>query len=123
MEKKTYMRAGRLAAAAALLLGTICAAPAQEPRKPASGGADAVFSEPSPLEPRAALAAQSRLALGLVGRVARGDRPPDNVVVSPASLAAVLALLDLGAEERMRRAIHRTLGFERGEARTAATDL
>jgi serpin B len=76
-----------------------------------------------PLAPAAALAAQSRLAIGLVSRIARVDAAADNIVVSPASLAAVLSLLDLGAEERMRRALHRTVGFDRRAARNAAADL
>ena len=117
------MHARILVAAALLLIGSTLAAPAQEVQKPARSAADAPFSEAAPLEPNVALAAQSRLASGLIRRLARGERAPENIVISPASLAAVLALIDLGAEEPMRRALHRTLGFAPGRARNAAADL
>lgn len=42
-----------------------------------------------------------------------------NVVVSPASLAAILSLVDIGASPAMHRAVHRALGFKR----TAESDL
>jgi serine protease inhibitor len=45
------------------------------------------------------------------------------VVVSPASLAAILSLADLGASPAMHRAIHRALGFRRTARRKAESDL
>ena len=56
--------------------------------------------------------AQTRLAYGLIERLDKDRKPDDNIVVSPASLALVLALVDLGADDKLRVAIHNTLGFD-----------
>jgi serine protease inhibitor len=64
------------------------------------------------------LLAQSRLGASLLQRLA--ETPRDNVVISPASLAAVLALLDLGADPSMHEALQRILGFERMESPRAS---
>jgi serpin B len=58
----------------------------------------------------------------LLGKLA-GKKPEQaNVMVSPASLAIVFSLLDLGASDPMRRAIAQTLGF--GDVKeTAKRDL
>lgn len=57
--------------------------------------------------------AQARLSLDLIDRLAkvRKSGGVENVVVSPASLAAVFALLDQGADKPMRAAMLSTLGF------------
>ena len=68
------------------------------------------------------LAAQLRLGELLIrylaGQKDTGTRESAgaNVVVSPASLAAILSFVDLGGSNRMHAAIHRALGF-RTEAR------
>jgi serine protease inhibitor len=77
----------------------------------------------SPLESGYALAAQVRLASGLLRRLEQTKGHAENIVVSPASLAAVLSVLDLGADDRMRKALHRTLGFDRRSVGGAAVDL
>jgi serpin B len=46
-----------------------------------------------------------------------------NVVVSPASVAAILSLLDLGGSAEMHQAIHRTIGFKKAARRKAEKDL
>ena len=63
--------------------------------------------------------AQSKLAYALIEQLDKNKKPGDNVVVSPASLALVLALVDLGADEKLRVAIHRTLGFDPGTGASA----
>lgn len=55
------------------------------------------------------IAAQMKLGAALVRLLSKTRH--ENIVVSPASLAAVLSFVDLGANEQMRRAICRTLGF------------
>ena len=56
-------------------------------------------------------AAQSRLAFNLLEKVARGDG--EAATVSPASLAAALELLSIGADQPMKAAIARVLGFDK----------
>jgi serine protease inhibitor len=114
----------RIGLATLLLSAGLLASPAlaTQTQKPGAGSDPALAIEAvSPLEPRAVLAAQAKLAFGLVGRLEQD--PGENIVVSPASLAAVLALLELGADRRMRRALHRTLGFDRRAAPAAAAEL
>ena len=69
------------------------------------------------------LAAQSRLSLQLIQQLSNERGVGNNLVVSPASLAAVLALLDIGADAPMRAALYKTLGFETDHPNAAATDL
>jgi serpin B len=75
------------------------------------------------------LTAQMRLGELLIRYLAShrpaGDRDGTNtnVVVSPASLAAILSLVDLGADPTMHSAIHRALGFRRGVRRKVDDDL
>jgi serpin B len=64
-----------------------------------------------PIDAAALSAAQSRLGGSLIGKLAAKKGPQANVVVSPASVALVFSLLDLGANDQMRGAIHQTLGF------------
>ena len=61
---------------------------------------------------QALVGAQLRLGKNLVERLssARKSEQP-NVIVSPASLAMVFSMLDMGADEQMRAAIRKTLGF------------
>ncbi|CAN7725090.1 serpin family protein [Bradyrhizobium sp. LjRoot220] len=68
----------------------------------------------------ALLGAQLRLGHNLVDKLASGRKAEQpNVIVSPASLAMVFAVLDMGADEQMRAAIRKTLGFRvaRGAAK------
>jgi len=77
------------------------------------------------------LASQMRLGELLIRYLARHRRADSaqgsnlgaNVVVSPASLAAILSLVDLGGSGAMHAAIHRTLGFKRTARRKAEKDL
>jgi serpin B len=73
------------------------------------------------------LASQMRLGELLIRYLAR-HRSADsdngvNVVVSPASLAAILSLIDLGGSGAMHAAIHRALGYRRTARRKAEDDL
>ncbi len=54
--------------------------------------------------------AQARLAAALIGRLAKSGRP-DNIVVSPASLAGAFGTLSLGADAAMEKAMASSLGF------------
>jgi serpin B len=94
------------AAAAALLCGSAVALGAME-----RSGEDRV------------LAAQSRLTLQLIRQLANERGVGNNLVVSPASLAAVLSLLDVGADAPMRAALYKTLGFDAEHPNAAAADL
>ena len=69
------------------------------------------------------LSAQLRLGDLLIRYLAGGkDGAPkesiSNVVISPASLAAVLSFVDLGGSNKMHAAIHRALGFKLAERRS-----
>jgi len=93
-------------AAAALLCGSAIALGAAEHSE-----SDRVF------------AAQSRLSLQLIRQLAKERGAGNNLVVSPASLAAVLSLLDVGADAPMRAALYKTLGFDADHPNAAAADL
>ncbi|MGH6824631.1 serpin family protein [Methyloceanibacter sp.] len=67
--------------------------------------------------------AQTKLALKLMQGLASGADKPVNVLVSPASLAAVLAYLDLVADGKMDAAIAKTLGIKAGNATKAMNAL
>jgi serpin B len=56
------------------------------------------------------LAAQVRLSTSLVERLQ--TRPGETAVVSPAGVAAAMALLDLGTDDTFRATSHRVLGFD-----------
>jgi len=65
-----------------------------------------------PLSKERVLGAQSRLSEHLITALEHHPkRKSNNVIVSPASLASILALLDIGADTKMRGAIFETLGF------------
>lgn len=68
------------------------------------------------------LAAQARLNASLVGHLQGKRRQGDNIVVSPASLSAILAVLAQGADAPMQAAIHKCLGIG-GGANAASGDL
>jgi serine protease inhibitor len=69
-------------------------------------------------------AAQSRLGESLIRILAaRGKAAGGNLIVSPASLAAILGFVDLGADRPLHSAIHRTLGFKRVTRRQVDDDL
>jgi serine protease inhibitor len=95
---------------------------AEDPGDAKSAAPAAEVAVGAPIDPKAMLDAQLRLGSRLVGKLTSAKPPQANVVVSPASLAIVFSLLDMGASEQMRLAIHRTLGF--GDAReTARRDI
>jgi len=90
--------------------------------------ADVLFSEAdSVVRGDGPLASQMRLGELLIRYLAR-HRKADaadgaNVVVSPASLAAILSLVDLGGSGAMHAGIHRALGYRRTTRRKAEDDL
>ena len=65
------------------------------------------------------LSAQIRLSTTLVERLQ--TRPGETAVVSPAGVAAAMALLDLGTDDRFRNTAQRVLGFD--NATDAASDF
>jgi serine protease inhibitor len=73
------------------------------------------------LAPDLVLPSQLRLGHHLVGHLAGGAGA--NVMVSPASLAAVLTMLSTGANLPLRHAIHHVLGFADPSRRAAARDI
>jgi serine protease inhibitor len=78
------------------------------------------------MDPAALSAAQLRLGQALLARLSSGPSPAPNLVLSPASLVAVLSLIEMGASDGMSEALYQTLGFERistGGIRTAFEGL
>ena len=75
------------------------------------------------LTPDRLLDAQGQLGFSLLSGLAKTRRAGENVVLSPASLAAVLSLLDVGADAKMRVALHKALGFDGPDNKTASDDL
>ena len=65
------------------------------------------------------LSAQVRLSTSLVERLQ--TRPGDTAIVSPAGVAAAMALLDVGTDDGFRQAAQRVLGFD--SKVDAATDF
>jgi serine protease inhibitor len=81
-----------IGAAAILFVGASAPALARHAQKVSRTGVDHVLSaEPAtPLESRTVLAAQAKLAFGLVRRLEQTNTGAENnIVVSPASIAAV----------------------------------
>src|SRR5215218_635194 len=70
-------------------------------------------SKPSPATARR-LDAQNRLASRLLQQLEKGTPAGENIVVSPASVAIALSLLELGADQKLRAAIAQVLGYEGG---------
>lgn len=75
-------------------------------------------AKPSP-EVTRRLTAQNRLAYRLLQQLEKEPTAEDNIVVSPASVAMALSLLELGADDKLRAAIAQALGFEAAGARAA----
>ncbi len=71
----------------------------------------------------ALLSAQARLGTNLFRQLAGGGNNDPNMMVSPASLASILSFVELGANDPMRSAIHRALGFEPAPKPRANEDL
>ncbi len=94
-------------------------------RKAAFAGAlaAALFAPPAVHAQDAAaertVAAQARLTATLIDRLQATGK--ENAIVSPAGVAAVFALLDLGTGDRFRDAAHTVLGYDHG--RTASADF
>ncbi len=65
------------------------------------------------------LSAQVRLSTSLVERLQ--TRPGETAIVSPAGVAAAMALLDVGTDDKFRDAARRVLGFDNSV--DAATDF
>lgn len=59
------------------------------------------------------VAAQTALATRLIDRLVANNNGA-NVIVSPASLAGALGVIEFGADEQLRRNLHRVLGFTEG---------
>jgi serine protease inhibitor len=76
-------------------------------------------AKPSPDVARR-LAAQTRLAHRLLEQLEKEPTAEDNIVVSPASVAMALSLLELGADDKLRAAIAQALGYEAAGARPVA---
>lgn len=76
-----------------------------------------------PLSPERVLGAQMRLSARLAAEMAKQPRNDPNIVISPASVAGVMALLDLGADAKMRGAIWDMLGFKPALGHDATSDL
>jgi serine protease inhibitor len=125
------MPARRLTGAAAILLAGLAAAAAQERAAPEPRLAEARKTrslQAAPAVSDAERLRQVQLKLGqqLVEHLHKGKAPADNTVVSPASLAMILAVLDLGADDKLRDGLHRALGFDRRNAKdpkAVAADL
>jgi serpin B len=77
-----------------------------------------------PLSPERVLGAQVRLSARLAAELEKQpSRQSPNIVISPASIAGVMALLDIGADAKMRGAIWDMLGFKPALGHDAASDL
>lgn len=76
-----------------------------------------------PIDAATLLDAQLWLGNNLIDHLARADRGRRNIVVSPASLTAILAFLDIGASNQMRAALHRSLGLSVVAGRKTSDDF
>lgn len=77
-----------------------------------------------PLSAERVSGAQMRLSSKLVAELEKEpNRQNPNIVVSPASIAGVMALLDIGADIKMRGAIWDMLGFKPALGHDARSDL
>lgn len=68
-------------------------------------------------------AAQARLAGNLIRQMERDAGRGGNILVSPASLAAAFAAIAVGADDKLRPAIHKALGYSAGKGTVANADL
>lgn len=85
-------------------------------RPGASSGSNPV----STMNSETLLNSQLRLGFELIRSLSRNGKTNSNFIVSPASLANVLAILELGASKPMRAALHQALGL--GRASESAAD-
>ena len=93
-------------------------AAAQEATKPS-----VVRPTTAALDPAALNKVQSTLGFRLLAEMARQGNGDGNLTVSPASLASVLALLDLGASAEMRAGLLKALAFEASPPDVASSKL
>jgi serpin B len=84
--------------------------------------APAAAMAPPALTPERLTPALDTVGLGLLEALTTAKDAPANIAISPASLASILALLDLGASPEMRLALHKTLALAADKA-DAAADL
>jgi serine protease inhibitor len=125
------MRARRLTGAAAFLLAGLGMGAAQtlaapDQRLAQAGRTRSVQAAPAVSGAERLRQVQLKLGQQLVEHLHKGKAPADNTVVSPASLAMILAVLDVGADDKLRDGLHRALGFDRksaADAKTIAADL
>lgn len=115
---------GRMLLAAAFLVHCATGGFAQTdsidaPAQRAPGAASLVENKASP-EAARRVAAQNRLAARLLQQLAKAPAAGENIVVSPASVAMALSLLELGADEKLRAAIAQSLGYETSAVRPTA---
>jgi serpin B len=76
-----------------------------------------------PLSAERLLGAQTRLSARLMGELNKEPRKDPNIVISPASVAGVMALLAVGADDKMRGAMFDMLGFTHTLGHSPAADL
>ena len=115
IDRRSLLRSlGSLLNAAVLYGATSASGVAREVGTEGSGGR---------ISPERLLQAQLNLARSLIGKMARDTAAGSNVVVSPASLTAILALLDLGASSRMHTALHKCLGFAAADRKMSVNDF
>ena len=112
-----------LIAAAALGLGA--AGAAWDGDAAAQDAAETSKAAPAtaPLQAASLNKVQSRLGFRLIAEMARQEKGDGNLIVSPASLAAVLALLDLGANAEMRAGLFKALAFEKSSPKPRRASL
>ena len=109
---------------AAICLALAAAVTAWEGRAVAEDAAPAAAPAPAPPLDAAYLnQVQSKLGFRLISRMDQQTKGNGNLAASPASLAAVLALLDLGANPEMRLALLKTLAFEQASNGESASKL
>jgi serine protease inhibitor len=109
---------------AAICLALAAAVTAWEGRAVAEDAARAAAPAPAPPLDAAYLnQVQSKLGFRLIARMDQQTKGNGNLAASPASLAAVLALLDLGANPEMRLALLKTLAFEQASNGESASKL
>jgi serine protease inhibitor len=114
--KRTICRAAWLLATPLILLvGGAAPGTAAERAGAAASAADQAAPAPDRLT-----AAQGALALRLVNAIA-AKQSGGNVVVSPASIAGALSVIEPGVAPQLRPALYRLLGF--GKSPTAWTDF
>jgi serpin B len=112
--QRTYSTRGIIA----VLAVVVCSLAWSGPRWMDDAGAqvvpDTTRAHPAagPLEPAYLNKIQSRLGLHLIAAMSEKPNGEGNLIVSPASVAAVLALLDLGANGQMRAAMLKALAFQ-----------